>query len=496
VRDVMDGGTRMRSSKASLPEGLSNKSYSTIYLNAGRILLLFGLLSFSILIFGVLNPPSTATTPKPTAYDFDGNGIRDLLWRNKETGDLAIWLMDGSNTAVKTVLIAGVDRTWQVAGVGDFDGDNKADLLWRNTQNGDVAVWLMDGAAVKSWSTLASGLSLSWQVTGVGDLDGDSRADLLWRNTQSGDVAEWLLSGATVKSYSTLASGFDLAWQVTGVGDLDGDGKTDLVWRNIQSGDAAEWLMNGNSVKSYSLLASGLDLAWQVTGVGDLDGDGKSDLLWRNSQSGDTTEWLMNGSSVKSTSTLASALDRAWQVIGVGDLDGDGKADLVWRNTQNGSASEWLMNGAALKSWSMLYPGLQWANIPFAPIVADHLKVEMFTMNLVQFLSNINQTTITEYLPTLRLSETGGKIGLTLSVRLAANGNSFFLPPINSRIDAGSSREVLNNSTNGVAFSGDIRSIAAQISYTDDAGKSGVVTVSTLPFNAIYPAVSLDWQNQ
>jgi hypothetical protein len=278
------------------------------------------------------------------------------------------------------------------------------------------------------------------------------------------------------------------------VGDLDGDGKADLVWRNTQTGDAAEWLMNGASVKSYATLAAGLDRAWQVTGVGDLDGDGKADLVWRNAQSGDAAEWLMKGATVKSYSTLAAGLDRAWQITGVGDLDGDGKADLVWRNTQTGDAVEWLMDGAALKSWSLLFPGSQWANIPFTPILADHLKVELFTMNLVQ--TTFNQTTITEYLPMLRLAETGGKFGISVSVRLAVNGSSFFLPPITGRVEKGSSREILNNASNGTSFSGTINSISAQISYTDDAGQSGVVTVTTLPFNALYPAVGLDWQNQ
>jgi hypothetical protein len=60
---------------------------------------------------------------------------------------------------------------------------------------------------------------------------------------------------------------------------------------------------------------------------------------------------------------------------------------------------EWLMNGAALKSWSLLFPGSQWANIPFTPIRADHLKVGLLTMNLVR--TTFNQTTITEYPPML-----------------------------------------------------------------------------------------------
>ena len=91
-----------------------------------------------------------ATLPNRIAYDFDGNGISDLLWRDTQTGDLAIWLMDGTARPGKTFVFPRVDPSWQIAGVGDLDGDSKADLVWRNTQSGGVAEWLMDGTTVKA----------------------------------------------------------------------------------------------------------------------------------------------------------------------------------------------------------------------------------------------------------------------------------------------------------------------------------------------------------
>ena len=95
------------------------------------------------------------------------------------------------------------------------------------------------------------------------------------------------------------------------------------------------------------------------------------------------------------------------------DLDGDGKSDLIWRNTQSGDVAEWLMNGAALKSWSTIEPGSQWANKPFAPILADHMEVSQFKVDLTAVTIDhapvtLEPTTIYEYLPKLRLTETGG----------------------------------------------------------------------------------------
>ena len=408
------------------------------------------LLCHSILISASLSHLQAATLPNPTAHDFDGNGISDLLWRETQTGELAIWLMDSAGRVSKPLVFSRVDTVWQIARVGDLDGDGKADLVWRNTQNGDVGAWLMDGATVKAWSTLSSGLDLAWQIAGIGDLDGDGKADLVWRNMQNGDVGEWLMNGATVRAWSTLSSGLDLAWQIAGIGDLDGDGKADVAWRNMQSGAVAEWLMNGGAVKSSSYIHSGMVLSWKIAGVADLDGDGKS--------------------------------------------------DLVWRNTQSGEVAEWLMNGAAVKSWSTIEPGPQWANKPFLPILADHMEVSLFSVDLTAVTINQapvtgNPTTIFQYEPKLRLTETGGKIGLSVSVRLSANGSSVLLPPRVWRVEPGTTREVLNNESAGIGFGG-ISFLAAQISYTDDAGQSGSVTVNAATSDTLYPAVALTWQNQ
>jgi hypothetical protein len=402
-------------------------------------------LCLSFLDSASVPPLEAAALPNRVSYDFDGNGISDLLWRDSQNGDLAIWLMDGAARPSKALVAAPrIAPEWQIAGVGDLDADTKADLVWRNTQTGEVAEWLMDGTTVKTWSTLSSGISQEWQIAGIGDLDGDGKADLVWRNTQTGDVAEWLVDGATVKAWSTLSSGIALEWQIAGIGDLDGDGKADLVWRNTQSGDVAEWLIIGTTVTARP--------------------------------------------------TLALGLHPVWQIAGIGDFDGDGKADLVWRNMQSGEIAEWLINGPALKSWSLIEPGPQWANKPFSPVLADHLEVSLFSVELTSF--TLNQTTLYEYSPKLRLTETEGKIGISVSVRLTANGGSNFTPPLVRRIEAGTTKEVLNNDSGGIVFTANISSVTAQISFTDDAGRTGSVTVSAPTSDSIYPAVPLTWKNQ
>src|SRR6516164_9441613 len=97
----------------------------------------------------------------------------------------------------------------QIVGVGDVDGDGICDLIWRNTQSGDVAVWFISGFGLSHTPLLASHVPLAWQIVGVRDVDGDGNADLIWRNTQTGDVAVWLLSGGVVKQSSGTA------WAIT-----------------------------------------------------------------------------------------------------------------------------------------------------------------------------------------------------------------------------------------------------------------------------------------
>ena len=42
------------------------------------------------------------------------------------------------------------DPMWSATATGDFNGDAKSDLVWTHAGSGQIAVWLMDGTAVAS----------------------------------------------------------------------------------------------------------------------------------------------------------------------------------------------------------------------------------------------------------------------------------------------------------------------------------------------------------
>jgi hypothetical protein len=104
--------------------------------------------------------------------DFDRDGNTDILWRNSSTGQVWIWRLDG--TAVQAtgafVQLGGspVGDDWQIQDVGDFDHDGNVDLLWRQKSSGQVWLWRMNGLALQSTGAFVlvggSPVGDDWQI--------------------------------------------------------------------------------------------------------------------------------------------------------------------------------------------------------------------------------------------------------------------------------------------------------------------------------------------
>jgi hypothetical protein len=292
-----------------------------------------------------------------TAQDFNGDLISDILWRNVQTGQNAIWLMNGFNYLQAAFIPPITDLNWFVAGTGDFDGDGKADILWRNSATGQMGIWFMNGTSLSSFHTLSYVVSdPNWHIVAVADFNGDGKVDILWRNVQTGQNVIWLMNGANVTAAQTIYAIPDQNWQVAGTGDFDGDGNADILWRNHSTGANAIWLMNGFNIVNSGLLYAIPDQNWQVAAVGDFDGDGKKDILWFNDQSGQLAIWLMNGLTYSQAVSLPQIVPPVWQVVRASDFNGDGKADILWRNSQTGQNAIWLMNGPTLVNGQFIYP--------------------------------------------------------------------------------------------------------------------------------------------
>jgi hypothetical protein len=96
--------------------------------------------------------------------DFDGDGKADIVWYNTTTGDVYVWLANGLNI-LSFNFVGNVPPSggWTIAKIGDYNGDGKADILWRNTLSGDVYLWLMNGTTLLSAQSLGN-VPTSWQI--------------------------------------------------------------------------------------------------------------------------------------------------------------------------------------------------------------------------------------------------------------------------------------------------------------------------------------------
>lgn len=295
--------------------------------------------------------------------DFNADSKADLLWYNRVTGETAMWLMNGTSVLNSEFVLA--DLLWKVTTTADFDGDGKTDLLWYNASTGETSVWLMNGSKPRTTSLLYS--DPNWTVSSIADLylfygsgnDPSVGSLLLWRNAANGETAAWLMNGVNRLRFATLYR--DPNWRITANPDLNGDRNADLLWHNSSTGETVQWLMSG--IQFANSLSLNSDPNWKVTNTADLDGDGKTDLVWRNVATGETVGWLMNGVN-RSQAEASFSTDPNWSITTAVDLDGNGKFDLVWRNTATGEIVVWLMDGLRMSSQASLLTDSNWKVIP------------------------------------------------------------------------------------------------------------------------------------
>jgi len=119
---------------------------------------------------------------------------------------------------------------WSIVGTGDFNGDQNADILWHNRSTGEIQIWIMNGEKVASRATVlgetgsAERIGPPWSIVGTGDFNGDGKADILWANSSDGAIQIWFMNGEKVANRATVLGGTGSAerigppWSIVGTG--------------------------------------------------------------------------------------------------------------------------------------------------------------------------------------------------------------------------------------------------------------------------------------
>jgi hypothetical protein len=318
--------------------------------------------------------------------DLDGDGIGDLLARDRSTGRTSLHLGTGKGTVGKAVRgygrFAGVD---QLTGAGDFDGDGHADLVGRVADSGELLLYRGRGdGAVRTPLRLAADWSAYGTTVGVDDLDGDGRPDLVARSRGSLFLVPG--RGTALGAPRQLAGRWGRFDVLAGRGDATGDGVPDLLARSSATGETylypgdgtgafaprvgkftqysrATWMAIGGQLAEskhpdlvglspagrlrisphtgHQNLGAVIDTKVDVSdrdlvlNVGDWNGDGRADVMTREKGNGHLWFHANRGRNRLAPPVLVG---RNWaditEITAVGDMDGDGNADVMGRSAR------------------------------------------------------------------------------------------------------------------------------------------------------------------
>jgi len=205
--------------------------------------------------------------------DYDGDGYADVLRQNRTTGELIVSFMQvnpGGSVSIRATQSIGTlaDLNWQVVGSGDHNGDGRSDIMWQNRSTGGVYLWLMNGTTILGGAEITT-TTLNWRIVGAGDYDGDGKDDIFWFNgIDSGNVYVWLMNGTAVSSSILVASDVVWPWRMVGSGNYNGDAWSDALWYRKSDGEVYLWLMQGGTPSGgQGLIAVEGDLAWELIHV-------------------------------------------------------------------------------------------------------------------------------------------------------------------------------------------------------------------------------------
>jgi hypothetical protein len=145
--------------------------------------------------------------------DFSGDNLADILWYDPSTNTARVSTFGSRFKFNKNLRLFQSGSPGDVVAVGDTDGNGLPDVVIRDRETGRMRVWFtqVDSKGPKATSSAEldarefassgeGGVSLAgFEVQGASDFDGDGRMDLVLRDSRGSDMRGWFLDGATVR---------------------------------------------------------------------------------------------------------------------------------------------------------------------------------------------------------------------------------------------------------------------------------------------------------
>jgi len=305
-----------------------------------------------------------ASSSRRVAFDFNGDGRSDILWRNNSTGANVIWRSASSATPQSVTGVTNL--AWIVAGSGDYNGDGRSDLYAINTLDNsghNTAVHIYDAATGMTTFLAQTRLPIGaapltqWQFL-TGDYNGDHRSDLYLVNTQDNsghntavhvlDAASGLTTFALHRQLPALPGTSLTVWDYT-TADTDGDGRSDLIGLNTQDGSGSTALHVWSAASAMATITTNAVTAlghasltqWQFHGwtavgpCGSAPGAGTAVTRWNP-----VVSCVLGMLGLPASTELVDDVD----IVIAGESGGDPNAiNLTDINAQNGTPSEGLV---------------------------------------------------------------------------------------------------------------------------------------------------------
>ncbi|MFK0050243.1 FG-GAP repeat domain-containing protein [Streptomyces sp. NPDC090741] len=287
--------------------------------------------------------------------DVDGDGLSDLLARNRDGLQYFYKSIGGGKFAAPTYYGSGWERNKFIVGAGTTQLYGKSQNLMTEADNTLAKYYaLANGGYLTpptavgtetpgSRNTYATGLnshnhasyvqnigsdlyirgqkvSTTWNYTlmvGPGDLTGDGKGDLLSRDSAGvlwlhpGDGAVDTKLGARIK----VGTGWNAYDALVGAGDYSGDGRPDVLARDT-SGRLFLYKGTGTSTAPFAAreqVATGWNVYDMLVVPGDIDGDSKGDVLGRL-PNGDMYLYTSTGNAGTATFTARVKFGIGWNI--------------------------------------------------------------------------------------------------------------------------------------------------------------------------------------